>query len=308
METFQLSAPWTREEPLVGDASTRRYSRLTGSKGGSAILVRYPRDVASQIERDLETRLWCERLGLRVPGLIDHPPDAAWAVVEDFGRDDAEASLKSASAENRVSIAKQLTEPIIALSGVPPSSLPPWNPPLDRARLRWELAGFELWYLSHRNGVRPPASVIGWLDHLAVDIDRHPKRVCHRDYHLNNLFLLEGGEVGVIDFQDILVGPDTYDIVSILYERSLPDLLGEPDRLQVMEHWAAATSADDGWRHRARMVRLQRALKVLGAFARFEAAGSRNYVSWMTALAREVAPELKAVGAPPDLTGLLLDC
>ena len=276
--------------------------------GSSAILVRYPSDVALQIERDLETRWWCELHGLRVPALVDHPPGSDWAVLEDFGSDDADIALKSAADEDRLPMVMRLTEPIVRLGGIPPSVLPSWNPPLDDVRLRWELAGFELWFLQYRKNVAPADVISRWLDDLAADISHHPRRICHRDYHLNNLFLLESGEVGVIDFQDILVGPDTYDVVSLLYERSLPDLLETTDRKRIIEHWAHATSAADGWFDRAHKVRLQRAFKVLGSFARFEASGAKSYVPWMNALAREIAPELEAAGAPNDLTDLLLDC
>jgi len=281
---------------------------LTDGHGNSAILVRYPRDVASQIERDLATRSWCERHGLRVPALVAHPLAAAWAVLEDFGSADAEVSLRSAAIGDRLPLLIRLTEPILALAGVPPSALPPWNTPLDRTRLRWELAGFELWFLCHRHHIRPTADVSRWLDGLTSNIARHPRRICHRDYHLNNLFVLENGDVGVIDFQDILVGPDTYDIVSMLYERSLPELLSEADRVMVMERWALATDAEEGWLHRARQVRVQRALKVLGTFARFEAAGASSYVPWLITLAHTVASELETVGAPHHLSDLLLDC
>jgi len=308
MDNDQLPSPWIREEPLIGDASARRYSRLTDRHGNSAILVRYPRDVAAQIERDLETRSWCERHGLRVPALVSHPPASPWAVLEDFGPADAEVSLRSAASADRLPLLVRLIEPIFALAKVSPSDLPPWNPPLDTTRLRWELAGFELWFLRHRHGICPSAEISGWLDGLASSIARHPRRVCHRDFHLNNLFVLHDGGVGVIDFQDILVGPDTYDIVSVLYERSLPELLDEADRATAMERWARWTAAEEGWGLRAHQVRVQRALKVLGSFARFEAAGASSYVPWLINLARTVAPELETVGAPPDLTDLLLDC
>jgi hypothetical protein len=264
--------------------------------------------VAWEIERDLEARSWCELHGVRVPNLVEHPSGSDWAMVEDLGSADAEFALRSSAPGERLALTVRLSEPLCTLSLIDPASLPAWNPPLDRARLRWELAGFELWFLRHRCAVRPPSDVSTWLDDLAADVDHHPKRICHRDYHINNLFFLDNGGVGVIDFQDLLVGPDTYDIVSLLNERSLPELLDESERAAVLEHWARATSLESGWTDRARSVRLQRALKVLGTFARFEAAGSPSYAPWMIALAREVAPELRAAGAPPDLTDLLLDC
>jgi aminoglycoside/choline kinase family phosphotransferase len=307
MDGHQLPAPWVRQQPLVGDASTRSYSRLWDSQGASAILVCYPEDICWQIERDLEVRAWCELHGVRVPALLEHPPGSGLAVIEDLGQADAEQGLRKAPPSERATMTSRLIEPLVVLADIATSELPPWNRPLDATRLRWELAGFELWFLRHRNDAPPTVAVSSWLDDLATEIDHHPKRVCHRDYHLNNLFFLASGEVAVIDFQDILVGPDTYDIVSLLHERAMPHLLGSRQQSEAMELWARQGRVDDGWELRARQVRLQRALKVLGSFARFEATGKSAYAPWMLALAREVLPDLQAAGAPPDLTDLLLD-
>ncbi len=307
MDTRKLPAPWVRETPLAGDASTRRYSRLWDSGGATAIVVRYPADVRGQIGRDLETRAFCERQGLRVPALLAHPPGSDWALVEDLGSADAEHALMAAPASDRFPMVLRTLAPLASLAALATSELPCWNAPLDAARLRWELAGFELWFLRHRCGLAPPAAVADWLDGLAAEIDRHPKRICHRDFHLNNLFFLAQGEVGVIDFQDILVGPDTYDVVSLLNERAMPGLLEESPRAEIGSIWAHTTSVGPGWELRMHQVRLQRALKVLGSFARFEAAGKIAYVPWMLALSHAVAPELRAAGAPPVLTDLLLD-
>ena len=307
MDLHDLPKPWVTEVALKGDASTRRYARLTDTNGNTAIMVRYPSEVVWQVERDLRVREWCEGKGLKVPKLLDHRAGSNWAVVEDFGPEDAEHTLKSVSPGTQLRMILRLVEPLRLFSRLVPSELPRWNRPLDADRLRWELSGFELWFLRYRRNSRPPASVGSWLDDLAWEIGRHPQRVCHRDFHVNNLFLLATGEVGIIDFQDILVGPDTYDIVSCLNERATPDLLDEVRRIEVAEHWADITAAEHGWRIRARQVRLQRALKVLGSFARFEALGKHGYVPWMLALARGIVPELKAVGAPPVLIDLLLD-
>jgi aminoglycoside/choline kinase family phosphotransferase len=307
MDTRQLPAPWVRESPLAGDASTRRYSRVWDPSGATAIMVRYPEDVRGQIVRDLETRSFCERHGVRVPSLLAHPEGSDWAVVEDLGPADAEHTLTATPAGGRLELMLRTLVPLASLASLATSELPGWNAPLDAVRLRWELAGFELWFLRHRCGARPSAAVVDWLDGLATEINLHPKRICHRDFHLNNLFFLARGEVGVIDFQDILVGPDTYDMVSLLNERATPDLLDPRVRNEVGSRWAQSTFADPGWKFRAHRVRLQRALKVLGTFARFEAAGKTDYVPWMLGLARELVPDLQAGGAPPALIDRLLD-
>lgn len=296
-----------RGVPLAGDASSRCYERVWDAAGRTAVLVRYPQPVLGRLGRDLEVRSWFERHGLRVPALIECDRGEGWAVLEDLGEADAEAVLQGAAPGGREALAARSLEPLVALARIPPARLPRWNPPLDADRLRWELTGFELWFVRHRCGRRPGAELGRWLDGLAEEIADYPQRICHRDYHLNNLFLLAGGGVGLIDTQDVLVGPDTYDVASLLNERATPDLLGREARLRLEERWAEATGAAGCWRRRMRLVALQRALKVLGTFAALEAGGRAGYGRWLEQLAAQLSGELESAAAPPGLVGLLLD-
>jgi aminoglycoside/choline kinase family phosphotransferase len=302
-----LPEPWIRDQILPGDASTRRYARLWDRHDRTAILVSYPKSVRGQMSRDLEVRTWCTENDLRVPALLDQDVGKGWAVLEDFGPDDAECTLEGAPPADRKTLGLQFIEPLVTLGGLPPTSLPAWNPPLGRARLRWELAGFELWFLRHYLEIAPSPSVGCWLDKLAAAIDAHPRRVCHRDYHLNNLFLLADGSVGLIDYQDVLVGPDTYDAVSLLGERGMPRVLPETERIQIKESWATDTNAHPGWLDRWRLVSAQRSLKVLGTFARLAAGGAEAYGNWAEDLVRQIAPELAELEAPLELVSPLLD-
>jgi aminoglycoside/choline kinase family phosphotransferase len=302
-----VSKRWVRESELVGDASSRRYARLWDELGQSAVVVRYPSTVRARLALDLEVRSWCEGHALRVPALLSADLEEGWAVLEDFGEDDAERQLAAAGPEARLELALLAIDPLAALADISPQELPPFNPPLDRARMRWELSGFELWFLGPRCDGRPSAKVGRWLDDLAEEIDAHPKRVCHRDYHLNNLFVLGGGEVGVIDYQDLLVGPDTYDAVSLLEERGMPRLLDERQRLTWRTTWATSTLAAPRWESRWRTVRIQRGLKVLGTFARLTAGGASGYAEWLEELRGILAPLLEAAAAPRELVDLLLD-
>jgi aminoglycoside/choline kinase family phosphotransferase len=302
-----IPQPWVREQELVGDASCRRYARIWDRGDRTAILARYPATVRSQVVRDLEVRAWCEARGLRVPDLLDHDVDRGWVVLEDFGPHDAELTIEKTPVEGRQELTQRLLSPLARLADFVPTDLPTWNPPLDRDRLRWELAGFELWFVRHYLEKAPSHDLGRWLDDLAAAIDKHPRRVCHRDYHLNNLFILADGAVGIIDYQDILVGPDTYDAVSLLGERGLPSLLEETDRQRLQEAWAHGTNAQPGWRERWLLVRVQRALKVLGTFSRLVTSGLAPYGSWLENLALETGPELATLEAPSELVDLLLD-
>jgi len=305
--TSILPNPWVREQTLLGDASSRRYARLWDRNDRTALLTVYPRSVRGQMSRDLEVRAWCATHGLRVPSLLDDNLGEGWAVLEDFGPDDAEISLEKAPPDVRAELGLKFIVPLVTLAKFQPTNLPAWNPPLDRARLRWELAGFELWFLRHHLEMAPSPSVGSWLDELAAAIDEHPQRVCHRDYHLNNLFLLADGSVGLIDYQDILVGPDTYDAASLLGERGMPRVLTKTERIQIQESWAADTGAEPGWQDRWRLVSVQRGLKVLGTFARLFASGANAYGTWAEELVRHLAPELALLEAPTELVNLLLD-
>jgi aminoglycoside/choline kinase family phosphotransferase len=261
-----LPKPWIREQTLLGDASSRRYARLWDRHDRTAMLTFYPKSVRGQVSRDLEVRAWCAENGLRVPALLDHDLGEGWAVLEDFGTDDGESALEDAPPGDREELGLQFIAPLVTLAGLQATNLPAWNPPLDRARLRWELAGFELWFLRHHLEMAPSPSVGCWLDELAAAIGGHPHRVCHRDYHLNNLFLLSDGSVGLIDYQDILVGPDTYDAVSLLGERGMPRVLAETKRIQIRESWAADTDAQPG--DRAGASRIGSSFRVGGPSAR----------------------------------------
>jgi hypothetical protein len=172
--------------------------------------------------------------------------------------------------------------------------------------LRWELAGFELWFVRHHVGRTPFPALTTWLDGLAKEVASHPVRVCHRDYHLNNLFLLDEGPVRVIDVQDALVGPDTYDAVSLLEERSMPDFLAAADRQAWVEEFAMRTRLGGDWPSRFRAVRAQRGLKVLGTFARLVATGREEYRPWLDDLGRRLGDAGPELGLTQALTDLLL--
>jgi aminoglycoside/choline kinase family phosphotransferase len=298
---------WRLREPLAGDASTRRYCRLEDRDGRTWILADYPAEARQTLPRDLDVLAWMRARHLRVPEIVDHDPVGGWMLLEDLGSTDAEHTLRMCEPRHRLRLFEATLAPLVALSAIEPAELPAWNPPLDRGRLRWELAGFELWFVSGRTGRPPTPELTMWLDALAEGVSGHPRRVCHRDYHLNNLFFLEGGDVGMIDVQDVLLGPDTYDAVSLVAERAAPELIGKTERQQWLERWAERTGATPGWQERMEEVRLQRALKVLGTFGRLVAAGEFRYRPWLEALIRQLAAEGDQLRLHPHVTRLLVD-
>ncbi len=301
--------PLSDERYLAGDASYRRYARARTPEGNTVILVRYPRDRPGEFRRDLEVRRWLAEKGLRVPDLLWVDAEEREAVLEDFGPHDAARVLAALGPEERLVQVLDLVRPLEVLSRLDPAELPPWNVPLSGSRLREELIPFGTWFAGELIGRRLSPASEDWLGTLVRWVDRHPKRVCHRDYHLNNLFFLPEGDVGIIDFQDVLVGPDTYDASSFLGDRDLPTLLAPRERARWLEAWAEATAADPGWEGRAAETEAHRGLKVLGTFARLALSrGERRYLQWVPPLAARMAPLVESLGAPAEMVELLLDC
>ncbi len=268
-------------------------------------MVRYPASETAALVRDLEVVSWLRTRGVRVPAVLAVGRD--WALQEDLGPEDAEDRLARTASARRADLAGRLLDPLAALARIPPVDLPGWNEPLDTGRLRWELAGFELWYVRHGLGITPPAALGRWLDELAESVGGHPVRVCHRDYHLNNLFFGPGDDVVVIDVQDARIGPDTYDLVSLLEERAAPCLLDAADRTALRETWRTVTDPRSGWDERYRSVRWQRGLKVLGTFARLVAGGRTEYAAWLDVMRRGLLADAALDRVPPCVTTLLVD-
>jgi aminoglycoside/choline kinase family phosphotransferase len=111
----------------------------------------------------------------------------------------------------------------------------------------------------------------------------------------------------VIDAQDALVGPDTYDAVSLLEERAMPELLSDTERVHWRRFWAERTAAAPGWQQRWQRTRTQRALKVLGTFAHLEEAGRDGYGGWLRAVAERLKADADELELPAVLVDLLLD-
>ena len=301
------SPHWIQREPLAGDATSRRYSRLRRADGGTAILAEYPAEARPAMGRDLEVLHWFAQIGLRVPEVFGDDLDEGWLVLEDLGAEDAEERLRNTPVAERGDLLRAAIEPLSVFAGIDVETYPGWNQPLDAVRMRWELSGFELWYVVHHLAGRPSGKLDQWLDDLAAEVATHPVRICHRDYHINNLFFLPSGEVVMIDVQDVLVGPDTYDAVSLLSERAVAELVAAGERERLRRAWAESTGAGAGWEERWSQVRLQRALKVIGTFARLHACGKPGYRFWMRSLAADLIAEADQLQLPGELVDLLLD-
>jgi len=258
-------------EILLGDVGRRRYVRLRLQGGGSVIGVLYPAEETDSRRRWLQARA-ALKARVRVPELVADD-DAGNQIVEDLGSEDL-ASRLAARPETRAEGLESAVSAAASIAGMPDPGI---NPAFDLALFRRELdlareAVFDLYLKSPLSAAEREAHD-RWADALCREILEHPRALCHRDFHGNNLFPL-AGEVAAIDFQDMRSGPDTYDIASLLWERTTLDWMTPELAEDAIARFAQRRGlALAPLRRRFDRVLLQRAWKVCGTFARAVAQG-----------------------------------
>lgn len=297
---------------MLGDASTRAYERLVKPDGQRAILmispprpdgppVRFGKPY-SAIARLAETITpfvaMAEGLrahGLSAPEIYACDLDAGLAVLEDFGSEGV--------VDDNGPIPERYAQAVSVLAGLHGQALSEhvhFNdgltyriPPYDMDALLIEVELFTEWYASHVRAVLSSAAkamfVNLWRRALEEIVAARPVWVL-RDYHSPNLLWLPSREgdrrIGVIDFQDCVMGSPAYDVVSLLQDARVTvpadmelRLLGQYTR----QRQAAEPEFDMGGFARAyALMGAQRATKILGIFARLNKRdGKPQYLAHM---------------------------
>lgn len=256
---------------LPGDVGRRRYLRLTLADNRTVLGVVYPSEEDEARRRWLTARA-ALREKVRVPQLIADD-GMGNQIVEDFGREDLAARLASLP-EERTTWLRRAVSALAEIASLPDPGI---NPPFDAALFRRELdlareAVFDL-YLGQPLTGEERGAHDAFADALCAEVGAHPAALCHRDFHANNLFPLPE-EVGAIDFQDMRQGPDSYDLASLLWERTTLDWMHADVSDPLVADFASRRRiALPDFRDRLRRVLLQRAWKVCGTFARAVAQG-----------------------------------
>ena len=202
---------------VAGDASPRRYFRVqieTGSKTQpSLIAVISPPTEKNQAF--LAIRDLLEESAIRVPSLVTADLQAGFFLLEDFG----DALLLDALRQGQISRwYPQALQILKRQRSIDPSETE--LPPYDEALLVQEMDLFPRWFLGDLLGFTDAEIEAAHLREvwscLVENAMAQPQVVVHRDFHSRNLMCLDSGELGVIDFQDGVIGPMTYDLVSLL--------------------------------------------------------------------------------------------
>lgn len=282
-QVFLESAGWgaALRRPLAGDASDRRYDRLT-SGGKSAVLMDAPPGKGDDPAVFVSIAAYLRGLGLSAPAVLAQDLTAGFLLLEDLG--DRLFAREVAHDRNlEAPLYAAATDILVRLQAAQPAPDLPNLTATDWA----EAAGFALhWYRFAITGDHAnPSDFIATLAGL-IDAHANGKRVMIlRDYHAENLLWLPGriglARVGLLDFQLAQLGQPGYDLVSLLQDARRDVAVGlETQMRHAMIH---ATGADAAAFHRAYAVLgAQRALRILGVFARLCLVGGKpHYLALM---------------------------
>ena len=267
--------------PLTGDASDRRYFRVIVRDAASIVLALHPESFSYETLPFVRIAELLRQMPVPVPAIIDHADDLALLVLQDLGDVTLQAYLGAVQPADHIGLYRQAVAVIEILqrrgADLDSPEYPPYCVAFDTEKFLWELEFFTKHFIEGYRGMAIEAPLRDALltewRHLAGLLASEPRVLCHRDYHSRNL-MLSAGDLYVIDFQDARMGPDTYDLTSLLRD-SYVDLSDE-DSDALIDHFVALKregrpdlNADEwerGFRSRFEMMALQRNLKALGTF------------------------------------------
>jgi len=285
---------------LSGDAGFRRYFRIFF--GGSTLLAVYSPPSTENNIAFLKIDEFLYRQDVHVPKIIAYDLDDGFFLIEDLGET---LYLDCLTEENVDTLYGEALLSLLRIQQSPADET--IFPQYDCERLSGELALFPRWFveqlLSHSLS-HEDVEIVSSVDALLLESAlEQPKVVVHRDYHSRNIVYSTAGAPGVIDFQDAVIGPITYDLASLLKdcyiewpaERVNDWALGYR-RLALDASIVSAVSEKEFLRW-FDLMGLQRHLKVLGIFSRLSLRDSKhNYLDDMPLVVKYVRDIAKRYG------------
>ncbi len=264
--------------PASADASFRRYFRASFADGTTRIVMDAPPS-HEDCRPWLHIQQLFEATGAHVPKVLAQDLARGFLLLSDLGSTTYLAALQ---ARPEPAYARHLYgEAINALVHIQTASQPGLLPEYDRELLQHELMLFPDWYVARHLGITLSDAQLKVMERtfahiLAINL-AEPKVFVHRDYHTRNLMLLDGpgaNNPGVIDFQDAVYGPVSYDLAS-LFKDAYIEWDEELTLDWLIRYWEQARKAglpvraDFGEFFRDyEWMGVQRHIKVLGIFAR----------------------------------------
>ena len=218
-----LNARNPRIVPLTGDASDRRYYRVFTTAGPPFVLALHAGAFDVRTLPFVNVARLLEQMPVPIPHVLGHADDIGVLALEDLGDVTLQAHLGAATASEHAALYRQAVGLIATMqrrgAELESPDYLPYRIAFDAEKLTWEMDFFIKHFIEAYKGVViAPAAREALRDELAVVIEElaSERRVlCHRDSHSRNL-MYHGELHYIIDFQDARMGPDTYDLVSLL--------------------------------------------------------------------------------------------
>ena len=272
--------------PLTADASTRRYYRLhwaaaaTGFPASCVVMHcdPWPADDPTDF---LTVGRHLRACGVRVPEVYGVQPEAGLICLEDYGDLTLSRQWQGGDTESRLAWGRRAVDELVRMHTAATQAVDPACPAFhlafDVAKLASELQFFRahavrgLWDQS-----LGPNELEAWdsaFGALCAPLAAAKRYFCHRDYHGWNI-MVHKGCVGLLDFQDARMGPQPYDLASLLTDRGTADLLTDDGTAALTAYYLDRWQAESGrqadreefaWLYD--LAAVQRCLKAIGTFA-----------------------------------------
>jgi N-acetylmuramate 1-kinase len=278
-----------RVVPLTPDASDRRYFRVLQDDAEPIVLAVYTGPIEFERMPFASVVTLLHRMNIPVPAVLGHSDQLGIVAQQDLGDVTLQAHLAGASVSDHLPLYREAVELVHQLQSrgrqFAQDGYVPYTLAFDVEKLTFEFDFFTRHFLEGHRSVRLTATERAALSHewstIATELAGEERVLCHRDYHSRNL-MLHAGRLYMVDFQDARLGPDTYDLVSLLRDSYVDVTEQEVDAL-ISWYLELSAVADAGeFRRRFDLMAVQRNIKALGTFGfQASARGNAAYIQYM---------------------------
>jgi aminoglycoside/choline kinase family phosphotransferase len=286
---------------LTGDASDRKYYRVLPNDGDPFVLAVHATAIDAESLPFVNVGRLLEAMPVPTPRLLGYDNALGILSLQDLGDVTLQAHLGTQAFHAHAALYRQAVAHIVTMqtrgAALTSPAYLPYGVAFDVEKLGWELDFFLKHYLSaYRNSVLPSAefeAVRGEFRIIVEELAGEPRVLCHRDYHSRNLMLSQG-QLYLIDYQDARMGPDTYDLASLLRDSYVD--LNDIAINELIAYFLALKGGSDGaadFRARFDLMGLQRNLKAMGTFG-YQTTTRHNpvYIQYMPRTLRYVRDTL----------------
>ena len=296
-------------ESLPGDASARRYHRIqliASNQDDATKTARYIVMDSADEQDAMQQFINVAKLmsqAINVPTLIAQDVTKGFLVLQDFGAVEFAHLLVGATPKQVNDYYQSAMQTLVALQQIPVETAKSQHqlPDYGTALLNREMNLFSEWFIPHIGVTLDKALWENLKSALIEQILLQPQVIVHRDYHSRNLMQdqADNTRLGVIDFQDAVIGAHSYDLVSLLRdayvewsEAQITQWIHDFWQLQKQAGLLTTDSAEQ-FESQVNIMGVQRHLKVLGIFIRlYERDGKSRYLADIPKVMRDLLFEL----------------